>query len=162
LQQFTGSLVDVAIKTTNVTQRTALSKAVATVLKKYNKGGIMEGFVRQTLVPELHNIIRQDQAPFETREAALIMYTWITKAMVLSASAVGYDMTGELMSIFSVPRLGKIAADGFNLVIGEQRDVLTKESFAVVRVCFRSHQLVCVYVFWLYIDLILQNSLFLF
>ncbi|KAG0281713.1 hypothetical protein BGZ95_000053 [Linnemannia exigua] len=137
LQLFTGSLVDVAIKTTNVTQRTALSKAVATILNKYNKGGAMEGFISQTLIPELHNIIRQGQAPFETREAALIMYTWITKAMVLSTSVIGYDMTGELMSIFSVPRLGKIAADGFNLVIGEQRDVLTKESFAVLRLLYK-------------------------
>lgn len=94
----------------------------------------MEGFINQTLISELHSIIRQEQAGFETREAALIMYTWITKAMVLSTSGIGYDMAGELMSIFSVPRLGKIAADGFNLVIGEQRDVLTKESFAVLRV----------------------------
>ncbi|KAF9913342.1 hypothetical protein EC991_000104 [Linnemannia zychae] len=137
LQQFTVSLVDVAIKTANVTQRTALSKAVATILNKYNKGGAMEGFISQTLIPELHNIIRHEQAPFERREAALIMYTWITKAMVLSTSAIGYDMTGELMSIFSVPRLGKIAADGFNLVIGEQRDVLTKESFAVLRLLYK-------------------------
>lgn len=134
MQQFTGSLVDVAIKTANIIQRTALSKAVATILNKYNKGGVMESFISQTLIPELHNIIRQEQAAFETREAALVMYTWITKAMVLSTSAIGYDMAGELMSIFSVPRLGKLAADGFNLVIGEQRDVLTKESFAVLRV----------------------------
>ncbi|KAH7056582.1 Dos2-interacting transcription regulator of RNA-Pol-II-domain-containing protein [Linnemannia elongata] len=137
LQLFTGSLVDVAIKSTNAIQRTALSKAVATILNKYNKGGVMESFISQTLIPELHNIMRQEQTAFETREAALIMYTWITKAMVLSTSAIGYDMTGELMSIFSVPRLGKLAADGFNLVIGEQRDVLTKESFAVLRLLYK-------------------------
>ncbi|GJJ69980.1 DNA repair/transcription protein MET18/MMS19 [Entomortierella parvispora] len=137
LQQFTGSLVEVAIKTANVTQRTALSKAVATILNKYNKANVLESFIGQTLIPELHLIIRQEQASFEAREAALIMYTWITKALVLSTNSLGYDMTGELMNIFAVPRLGKIAADGFNLVIGEQRDVLTKETFAVLRLLYK-------------------------
>lgn len=134
LQQFTGALVDVATKTSNITQRTALSKAVATILNKFNKGNILQEFISNTLVPGLHGLIRQEQAAFEAREAALIVYTWIAKAMVLSTNAIGYDMTGELMSIFSVPRLGRIAADGFSLVIGEQQDVLTKENFAVLRV----------------------------
>ena len=128
-----------AIKTSNVTQRTALCKAVATILNKYNKANVLESFIGQTLIPELHLIIRQEQASFEAREAALIMYTWITKALVLGTNSIGYDMTGELMNIFSVPRLGKTAADGFNLVIGEQRDVLTKETFAVLRVSCITH-----------------------
>ncbi|KAF9315046.1 hypothetical protein BG003_003547 [Podila horticola] len=137
IHEFTGSLVDVAIKTSNITQRTALSKAVATVLNKFNKGNILQAFIGQELVPKLHSMIRHEQTSFEARESALIMYTWITKAMVLSTNAIGYDMTGELMNIFSVPRLGKIAADGFNLVIGEQRDVLTKETFAVLRLLYK-------------------------
>ena len=132
-------MVEVATKTGNVAQRNALSKAVATILNKFNKGNVLQAFITQTLISELHNIIRQEQASFEAREAALIMYIWITKAMVLSTNPIGYDMTKELMNIFSVPRLGRIAADGFNLVIGEQRDVLTKETFAVLRVCYSVH-----------------------
>ncbi|KAG0363397.1 hypothetical protein BG005_000651 [Podila minutissima] len=137
IHEFTGSLVEVAIKTSNITQRTALSKAVATILNKFNKGNVLQAFIGQELVPKLHSMIHYEQASFEARESALIMYTWITKAMVLSTNAIGYDMTGELMNIFSVPRLGKIAADGFNLVIGEQRDVLTKETFAVLRLLYK-------------------------
>ncbi|KAF9984837.1 hypothetical protein BGZ75_003593 [Mortierella antarctica] len=137
LQQFTGSLVDVATKTSNITQRTALSKAVATLLNKFNKGNVLQEFISNTLVPGLHGLIHQEQAAVEAREAALIVYTWIAKAMVLSTNAIGYDMTGELMSIFSVPRLGRIAADGFSLVIGEQQDVLTKENFAVLRLLYK-------------------------
>ncbi|KAF9359838.1 hypothetical protein BGX26_011306 [Mortierella sp. AD094] len=137
LQQFTGSLVEVAIKTINTTQRTALSKAVATILNKFNKANVLQPFISQTLVPELHKRILQEHASIEEREAALTMYIWITKAMVLSTSAIGYDMAGELMNIFSVPRLGKIAADGFSLVIGEQQDVLTKETFAVIRLLYK-------------------------
>ncbi|KAF9389130.1 hypothetical protein CPC16_006044 [Podila verticillata] len=137
IHDFTGSLVEVAIKTSNITQRTALSKAVATILNKFNKGNALQAFIGQELVPKLHSVIRHEQASFEARESALIMYTWITKAMVLSTNAIGYDMTGELMNIFSVPRLGKIAADGFDLVIGEQRDVLTKETFAVLRLLYK-------------------------
>ncbi|KAF9936405.1 hypothetical protein BGZ67_002401 [Mortierella alpina] len=137
LQQFTGSLVDVATKTSNITQRTALSKAVATLLNKFNKGNVLQEFISNTLVPGLHGLIHQEQGAVEAREAALIVYTWIAKAMVLSTNAIGYDMTGELMSIFSVPRLGRIAADGFSLVIGEQQDVLTKENFAVLRLLYK-------------------------
>ncbi|KAG0242236.1 RNAPII transcription regulator C-terminal-domain-containing protein [Mortierella sp. GBAus27b] len=137
LQEFTGSLVEVAIRTPNKTQRTALSKSVATILNKFNKGNVLQPFISQVLVPELQNRIRQDQASFEEREAALITYIWITKAMVLSTNAIGYDMTGELMNVFSVPRLGKVAADGFDMVIGEQQDVLTKETFAVIRLLYK-------------------------
>ncbi|KAF9116754.1 hypothetical protein BGX27_011068 [Mortierella sp. AM989] len=137
LQHFTGSLVEVAINTTNTTQRAALSKAVATILNKFNKANVLQPFIAQTLVPELHNRIRQEQASIGEREAALTIYIWITKAMVLSTNAIGYDMAGELMNIFSVPRLGKIAADGFNLVIGEQQDALTKETFAVIRLLYK-------------------------
>ncbi|KAI1316679.1 hypothetical protein EDD11_009635 [Mortierella claussenii] len=137
LQQFTGSLVEVAIKTPNLIQRTALSKTVATILNKFNKANVLQSFIGQTLIPELHTRIRQEQTLYEEREAALTVFIWITKAMVLSTNAIGYDMAGELMSIFSVPRLGKIAADGFNLVIGEQRDVLTKETFAVIRLLYK-------------------------
>ncbi|KAF8982331.1 hypothetical protein BGZ46_001445 [Entomortierella lignicola] len=137
LQQFTGSLVEVAVKTNNITQRTALSKAVATILNKFNKADVLQPFISQTLVPELHSRIRQEQASIEEREAALVVYIWIAKAMVLSTSSIGYDMTGELMNIFSAPRLGKIAANGFSLVIGEQQDVLTKETFAVIRLLYK-------------------------
>ncbi|KAF9903591.1 hypothetical protein BX616_001587, partial [Lobosporangium transversale] len=133
LQQFTGSLVEVAIQTANPIQRMALSKTVATILNKFNKRDALQPFIVQQLIPLLHTRIHQEQALFEEREAALIMYIWVTKAMVLSTNAIGYDMGGELMNIFSIPRLGKVAADGFNLVIGEQHDVLTKETFAVIR-----------------------------
>ncbi|KAG0005423.1 hypothetical protein BGZ79_004840 [Entomortierella chlamydospora] len=137
LQQFTGSLVEVAIKTANTTQRAALSKTVATILNKFNKANVLQPFISQTLVPELHNRILQEHASIEEREAALTMYIWVTKAMVLSTSAIGYDMAGELMNIFSVPHLGKTAADGFKLVIGEQQYVLTKETFAVIRLLYK-------------------------
>ncbi|KAG0210627.1 hypothetical protein BGX28_009152 [Mortierella sp. GBA30] len=137
LQHFAGALVEVATKTANITQRTALAKAVATILNKFNKGNVLQDFITNTLIPELHSIIRQEQTSFEAREAALIVYIWITKAMVLSTNPIGYDMTGELMNIFSVLQLGKIAADGFSLVIGEQRDVLTKETFAVLRLLYK-------------------------
>ncbi|KAG0328198.1 hypothetical protein BGZ99_005864 [Dissophora globulifera] len=137
LQQFTGTLVEIAVKTPNTMQRTALSKTVATILNKYNKGNALQEFISNTLVPELYSRIRQEQASLDEREAALTMYIWITKAMVLSTNQVGYDMARELMNVFSVPRLGKIAADGFNLVIGEQQDVLTKETFAIMRLLYK-------------------------
>ncbi|KAI7830250.1 Dos2-interacting transcription regulator of RNA-Pol-II-domain-containing protein, partial [Gamsiella multidivaricata] len=137
LQHFIGLLVEVAIRTPNATQRTALSKSAATILNKFNKGNVLQEFISHTLIPELHSRIRQEQTSYEEREAALTMYIWITKAMVLSTNAIGYDMAGELMNVFSAPRLGKIAADGFNVVIGEQRDVLTKETFAVIRLLYK-------------------------
>ncbi|KAG0348406.1 hypothetical protein BG004_005247 [Podila humilis] len=137
LQEFTGSLAEVAIKTSNTTQRSAMSKTVATILNKFNKSNVLQEFIGQDLIPKLQSVIRQENASYESRESALILYTWITKAMVLSTNVIGYDMTGELMNMFAVPRLGKIAADGFNLVIGEQRDVLTKETFAVLRLLYK-------------------------
>jgi DNA repair/transcription protein MET18/MMS19 len=127
-------LVDVAVKTTNRTQRDSLSKAVAVILNKFNKGGALQPFISNTLIPELHSRIGQERLPMEEREAALTIYIWVTKAMVISTNAIGYDMTGELMNIFPVPHLGKVAADGFKLVIGEQHDVLTKDTFAVIKV----------------------------
>ncbi|KAF9435406.1 hypothetical protein BGZ76_006356, partial [Entomortierella beljakovae] len=137
VQQLIGSLVNVATTTANKTQREALSKAVATILNKFNKGNVLQPYISQTLVPELYNKIRQEQTAIEEREAALTAYIWITKAMVLSTNSIGYDMTGELMNFFSVPHLGKVAADGFKLVIGEQHDILTKETFAVIRLLYK-------------------------
>ncbi|KAG0233463.1 hypothetical protein BGW42_007420 [Actinomortierella wolfii] len=137
LENFTEALVNVAVTTSNSYQRQALSEMVATILNKYNKGNCLNDFITGKLIPRLHGIIQDNSATYEEREAALIIYSWMAKALVLSVNTIGYDMMGELMKLFAVPRLGRVAADGFRIVIGEQKDILTKETFAVRRLLYK-------------------------
>ncbi|KAF9973632.1 hypothetical protein BGZ73_003128 [Actinomortierella ambigua] len=137
LESLTEALVNVAVTTPNMYQRQALSEIVATIVNKYNKGNCMNNFLTTKLIPRLHQTIQDETAPYDAREAALTMYSWLAKALVLTVNSLGYDMAGEMMKLFAVPRLGRVAADGFRIVIGEQADILTKETFAVRRLLYK-------------------------
>ncbi|KAG0260460.1 hypothetical protein DFQ27_003517 [Actinomortierella ambigua] len=137
LEALTEALVNVAVTTPNAYQRQALSEIVATIVNKYNKGNCLNNFLTTKLIPRLQQTIQDESAVYEAREAALTTYSWLAKALVLSVNSIGYEMAGEMMKLFNVPRMGRVAADGFRIVIGEQADILTKETFAVRRLLYK-------------------------
>ncbi|KAF9959235.1 hypothetical protein BGZ72_010073 [Mortierella alpina] len=155
VQEFTESLATVALKTSNQTQRGVLVRTVATILNKYNRGDVLHDLISKSIVPKLHSIIFTPNLPDSMEidasrensgvDAALEMYIWIAKSLVLSVNSMGHEMAVELTKLFVVPQFGRIAANGFAIIIGEQKDALTKELFAVIRLLHKQrffHQLV--------------------
>ncbi|KAF9933574.1 hypothetical protein BGZ67_004202 [Mortierella alpina] len=155
VREFTESLATVALKTSSQTQRGVLIRTVATILNKYNRGDILHDLISKSIVPKLHSIIFTLNLPDSmdidaSREhpgvdAALEMYIWIAKSLVLSVNTMGHDMAVELTKLFVSPEFGRVAANGFAIIIGEQRGALTKEYFAVIRLLHKQrffHQLV--------------------
>ncbi|KAF9575723.1 Leukotriene A-4 hydrolase [Mortierella alpina] len=144
VQEFTESLATVALKTSNQTQRGVLIRIVATILNKYNRGDVLHDLISTSIVPKLHSIIFTPNLPDSMEidaskehpgiDAALEMYIWITKSLVLSVNTMGHDMAMELTKLFVNPALGRVAANGFAIIIGEQKCALTKELFAVIRI----------------------------
>ena len=144
MQEFTESLATVALKTSNQTQRGVLVRTVATILNKYNRGDVLHDLISKSIVPKLHSIIFTPNLPDSMEidasrensgvDAALEMYIWIAKSLVLSVNSMGHEMAVELTKLFVVPQFGRIAANGFAIIIGEQKDALTKDLFAVIRV----------------------------
>ncbi|KAG0203039.1 hypothetical protein BGX28_004565 [Mortierella sp. GBA30] len=144
LQEFTESLANVALKSNNRTQRSALIRTVATILNKYNRGNILQDLISNSIVPKLHSILfaagPQDGMDIdgsiektEQEAGALEMYIWVTKSLVLSVNTIGHEMAGDLMKLFAVPKFGRAAADGYAIILGDQKGTLTKDLFAVIR-----------------------------
>ncbi|KAF9280491.1 hypothetical protein BGZ68_007203 [Mortierella alpina] len=143
VQEFTESLATVALKTSNQTQRGVLIRTVATILNKYNRGDVLRDLISKSIVPKLHSIIFAPNLPDSMEidasrenpgiDAALEMYIWISKSLVLSVNTMGHEMAMELTKLFVNPQFGRVAANGFAIIIGEQKGALTKELFAVIR-----------------------------
>ncbi|KAF9179424.1 hypothetical protein BGZ50_006952 [Haplosporangium sp. Z 11] len=138
LQEFTESLATVALKTSNRIQRTALIRTVATILNKYNRTYTLQDFIAKNLVARIYSVFAETQEErdslMESRVAALEMYIWIAKSMVLSVNTLGFEMSAELIKLFASPMLGRLAAEGYGTILGEQEGVLTKATFAVAKI----------------------------
>ncbi|KAJ3283186.1 mms19 nucleotide excision repair [Borealophlyctis nickersoniae] len=116
----------------------AAGKAAASVLNKLKSDGDVSKFVDDVVVPHVRTKLLDPSLEAETRYCLLSTYLWITKALVLRSHPMGYDMSQDLVALLADPVLGRRAADGFGIVVGDSPDgVLTKASFAVLRLLYK-------------------------
>lgn len=65
---------------------------------------------------------------------ALLIYLWITKALVLRTHVAGYELTDKVIGWCKTNVTGTQAPKGFNILIGEDELALTKNTFATTTV----------------------------
>ncbi|ORY74067.1 ARM repeat-containing protein [Leucosporidium creatinivorum] len=75
--------------------------------------------------------------PEATRKAALRVWSWIAKGLVVRSDQRGYDMVVKILELFHDAALGHDAATALGVIAEEGDRVLSKENFAVIRLLYK-------------------------
>ncbi|KAI9315826.1 RNAPII transcription regulator C-terminal-domain-containing protein [Dichotomocladium elegans] len=133
-EEFVAQLVDIALYTTNDIQHKSLARAIGSIVNKWKDAKSLTPFV-STLSSNLEVLI--SQAGGAPAVNALSIYLWITKALVLQASPLGYEFADKIISLCSSSKHGGQASQGFDIIIGDDKWALNKASFATIRLLYK-------------------------
>ncbi|GAA5832383.1 hypothetical protein JCM11251_006429 [Rhodosporidiobolus azoricus] len=81
--------------------------------------------------------VAKEGGGLERRKRALRMWIWMSKALILRSSPLGYNFVTQLLSLFSDATLGRSAAEGLGIIAGAEDGVLVKEKGAIVRLLYK-------------------------
>ncbi|GAA5964949.1 hypothetical protein JCM21900_001908 [Sporobolomyces salmonicolor] len=75
--------------------------------------------------------------PDATRRAALRVWTWVAKGLIVRSEQRGYAMVEKVLELFHDPVLARDAATLLGVLAEEGDRVLSKENFAVIRLLYK-------------------------
>lgn len=83
--------------------------------------------------------IKDVSIPLEQRRAALRVYGWALRGLVLRSESKAYEGVSNMLSLFAEDELANDSARALEILGKEGDNVLTKENFAVIRVSLFAH-----------------------
>lgn len=112
------------------------------------------GFIDEDLPRFFSDEVKDASKPLAARRSALRVYTWvrsetpivqacsktdetrpqIAKGLIVRSDERGYAMVDQLLDLFHDSKLGRAAATSLSVIAEDKDRVLSKESFAVIRV----------------------------
>ncbi|KAK9767180.1 hypothetical protein K7432_003209 [Basidiobolus ranarum] len=131
---FLSEMLEFALHTDNRILRTSLSQCVGSVINKWTSANDLEQFISGDITKLREAFIHAED--MDLRSRALDILQWITRALILRAHAVGFQLATDLCTLLNHPQLGKQIANGFEILIGDNEWVLDKSSFCTVRVSY--------------------------
>ncbi|RKO94648.1 RNAPII transcription regulator C-terminal-domain-containing protein, partial [Blyttiomyces helicus] len=135
VEGFFKKMVAFSIDWGNETFLTAISKSVAAVVNKSTDGPRLDAFLVDYVQKSLGSTILDPETIPNIRRASMLPYLWIAKALILRSHSPGYAMASDVMRLLSDADVGREAADGVGVIIGDADDgTFTKGSFAVVKI----------------------------
>ncbi|CAH1783557.1 unnamed protein product [Owenia fusiformis] len=112
------------------------SKCLAGLLNKYLKdAGIQE--LLGNILEDLGKSIEDADNETTLRCHHVTTWTWITKALVLSAHMKSMQFTKEIVKWFEYPLLGSTSAEGFYVILNEYDDIMLPTMHADVKILYR-------------------------
>ncbi|KAI7878974.1 hypothetical protein K492DRAFT_132041 [Lichtheimia hyalospora FSU 10163] len=133
MESFINQLIDIALDTTNESLHTSAVRMIGSIVNKWKDAQTLSVLIK-SVVAKLESTISQGH---NQARNALSIYLWITKALVLQASALGYELTDKVIGLCSNEYFGGQASQGFDVIIGDDELALNKASFATVRLLYK-------------------------
>ncbi|KAK3698089.1 hypothetical protein QZH41_017527, partial [Actinostola sp. cb2023] len=118
-------------KRTNI----SAAKCLAGLINKMNEGEQMN-----TLLQHLMNTIWPcitDSKYHKQHWSLLITLLWITRALVIRSHPTSTECIKKIISLFDNDDLGKVACDGFYILIVDSEDIMTTSMHADIRIMYR-------------------------
>ncbi|XP_046560408.1 MMS19 nucleotide excision repair protein homolog isoform X2 [Haliotis rubra] len=129
------SLLQLSRKSSHSFTRNSATKCCAGLVNKLPADDSLESFIKET--KEVLTGDLELSPPNPSREKALIIWIWLSKALVLQGHAEANIFIQKLISLLDDPDLGLSAANGFLTIVSEHEDVMTSEMSAIVQLFYR-------------------------
>ncbi|KAI8997791.1 Dos2-interacting transcription regulator of RNA-Pol-II-domain-containing protein [Pilobolus umbonatus] len=124
---FLNEIIEQALRSTYPVQVEAFGRLIGSLVNKEKEDRELNDWILHTK-QELENWIGQESTP------ALTIYLWLTKALVIKSHPMGYEMTDKIISYLADTSLGKQAAAGFDILIGDDALCLNKQTSCTISV----------------------------
>ncbi|XP_031554301.1 MMS19 nucleotide excision repair protein homolog isoform X2 [Actinia tenebrosa] len=118
-------------KRTNI----AAAKCLAGLINKMKEGEELD-LLMQNLMSTIWSCISNEECQ-ENHWSSLITWIWVTRALVLRSLPVSQEFVKKIISIFSNDSVGKVAADGFYILIADSDDVMTSQMHADIKLMYK-------------------------
>ncbi|XP_048237432.1 MMS19 nucleotide excision repair protein homolog [Haliotis rufescens] len=111
------------------------TKCCAGLVNKLPADDSLESFIKKT-----RDVLTCDlelSPPNPSREKALNIWVWLSKALVLRGHSEANIFIQKLISLLDDPDLGVSAANGFLTIVSDHDDVMTCEMSAIIQLFYR-------------------------
>lgn len=103
------------------------------VLIIYSLDAALTEYVKSTAIVLQDTVTQQ----VSNSRNALEVYLWITKSLVLRTHALGYELTEKVIEWCGSNIAGSQAPEGFDILIGDDRHALNKDTFATTTILYK-------------------------
>ncbi|BGP41533.1 hypothetical protein JCM10450v2_005582 [Rhodotorula kratochvilovae] len=135
LLAFLRSFLDRSLECQNEIQLAAVVHLLANSVNK--RAQDVPEFIDQDLPAFFDAHVASSSSPEPTRRAALRVWTWAAKGLIVRSDQRGYAMVERVLALFHDPTLGRAAAASLGVIAEEKGGVLGKENFAVIRLLYK-------------------------
>ncbi|XP_075222729.1 MMS19 nucleotide excision repair protein isoform X2 [Lycorma delicatula] len=131
-QILTTALSNIAFNSSHSLAQLSASRLLATLMNKQQNDESMV-----TVLGNIAKCLEERLSDKNTEVNAVRLLSWIAKALVLRGHGLMSYWLDKLTEQLSNKRIGKIAAEGFRLIMSEDKLHLTTKSHCTVRILYR-------------------------
>ncbi|XP_060063604.1 MMS19 nucleotide excision repair protein homolog [Ylistrum balloti] len=135
LRDYSQSLLSLSLQSNHELTKRASAKCLAGLINRWPSDESLQTFLQSTC-DTLKAILSNDAVEVNKR-AALSQMIWITKALVMRGHSKAKELITMLTSLFDDHLLGEQAANGFEIILGDFSDVLSKPLGANIRMMYK-------------------------
>ncbi|OWF55073.1 MMS19 nucleotide excision repair protein homolog [Mizuhopecten yessoensis] len=117
-----------------LTRRTA-AKCLAGLINRWPTGESLLNFL-QSSIDTINSVLGSDTVEGRKR-AALNQLIWFTKALAMRGHSKAKDFISMLTNLLDDQSIGELAATGFEIILGDFPDVLSKPLGANIRIMYK-------------------------
>ncbi|KAI8882460.1 hypothetical protein K501DRAFT_285853 [Backusella circina FSU 941] len=128
---FLDEMIHQALRSTHPLQLASFCRCIASVINKWKDDTALINYV-ESCKTKLNNQITELKS-----HQALTIYLWITKALIIRSHKKSQEMMDRVVSLIDHEDLGKEAAIGFDILIGDDDLGLNKDCFATVSILYK-------------------------
>ncbi|KAI8637654.1 Dos2-interacting transcription regulator of RNA-Pol-II-domain-containing protein [Parasitella parasitica] len=132
IEDYLNDMVTLALNATNTIQITCASRIIGSIINKWKDNSALTEYVKATALV-LDDTITQQTT---NSKNALLIYLWITKALVLRTHALGYELTTRVIEWCGSDTAAD-APQGFDILIGDDQLALNKNTFATTTILYK-------------------------
>ncbi|ORX52808.1 ARM repeat-containing protein [Hesseltinella vesiculosa] len=135
---FLNEMVALAIKSENPILLKSVTRIVGSLLNKQKQDTEVTEYI-ETATKQLQVIIEQDAAFTVGNQGqnSLMVYAWITKALIMKGQALGYQLTDKLIEWCAASLKHMQVPEAFDVLLDEDHLALNKACFATVSILYR-------------------------
>ncbi|SAM02494.1 hypothetical protein [Absidia glauca] len=132
-ETFLNHLVSLALGISNTILLHSIVRVIGSVINKSKSNDSLSDSIR-TIASKLEGIVDQRS---QEKHNALLIYVWITKALIMKTQTLGYQLADKLIDWCSIPITEVETPQDFDILLGDDHLALNKSCFASITILYK-------------------------
>ncbi|KAI8099496.1 Dos2-interacting transcription regulator of RNA-Pol-II-domain-containing protein [Halteromyces radiatus] len=133
IQSFLDDLVSLTLSSGNTILQNSLVRIIGSVINKLKSDESLSSYI-QSITAKLEYCV--DQRTSE-KQNALLIYIWITKALIMKTQTLGYQLTDKLIEWCGIPISELNTPQNFDSLLGDDHLALNKSCFSTMTILYK-------------------------